>query len=61
MAKQFTFINLRTQKTLFETVEPNHVSFDDVAVKMKKETGIDPRITSHIEEKVRVVPDVERK
>lgn len=57
MAKQYTYINTKTGKVIFETVEPNYVSMDDVDKKVVAKTKKDPRLDPHIERQIRVVPD----
>ncbi len=56
MPKEFTYTNSRTGKVIFQSVEANYVSKDDVDHKVKAQTGQDPRLERHIIEcQIRVV------
>jgi len=55
MAKKFVYTDTKTHQIIFESIEPNYASIDDVDKKVLKETGKDPRILPHIERMIRVV------
>lgn len=57
MAKRFTYTDSKTGEVLFETVEPNYVSADDVDKKVVAKTGHDPRLNPFIERQIRVVQE----
>lgn len=57
MAKKFTYTNTKTQKVIFESIEPNYVSINDVDKKVLEKTGKDPRLLPYIERTIRVVKD----
>jgi protocatechuate 3,4-dioxygenase beta subunit len=57
MAKQYTYTDHKTGRVLFETVEPNFVSMEDVDKKAHKRTGRDPRLDPFVVRQIRVVPD----
>jgi len=44
MAKHYTYTDTRKGCTIFETVQPNYVSIEDVDKMVLQETGSDPRI-----------------
>jgi len=48
MAKEYTYTNSKSGKVIFQSVEENYVSKEDVDKKVLKETGQDPRLTRHI-------------
>jgi len=56
MSKKFTYTDTKTQKVIFESIEPNYISIDDVDKKVLTQTGKDPRILPYIERQIRVVP-----
>lgn len=60
MARKYTYIHAKTGKILFETVEPNYVSMEDVDKKMAAATKRDPRLDPFIERMVRVVADTQQ-
>ena len=58
MAKHFVYTNIKTNKVLFESKEPNYMSPEDVDRKVLESTGIDVRLQPHlIERRIRVVKD----
>lgn len=58
MARKYKYIDYRTQRTLYETTQPNHISSEDVDKMMLNKTGRDPRLErGTIERQIRVVPD----
>lgn len=59
MAKEFVYINIKSRKVLYRSIEPNYVSKETVDLKMKEKTGQDPRLERHtIECTIRIVNDV---
>lgn len=48
MAKKFVYTNAKNGRVLYQTVEPNYVSRDNVDIKMKQKTGTDPRLNPHL-------------
>lgn len=60
MAKKYTYTDFRTGRMIFETVELNYVSPEDVDKKVLAKTGRDPRLErATIQREIRVVPDKE--
>lgn len=57
MAKQYVYTDTKTNKVIFETVEPNYVSIEDVDKKVVSNTGIDPRLNPFIARQIKVVTD----
>lgn len=57
MAKKYTYTDEKTGKILFESVEPNYVSMDNVDLKVRDRVGRDPRLDPFINRQIRVVPD----
>jgi len=58
MAKHYTYTNTRQNKVIFETVQPNHVSINDVDIMVLETTGSDPRLNpAVIERSIRSVSD----
>ena len=57
MAKHYTYTNTKTNRVVFETVQPNHVSMDAVDVMVLNKTGVDPRLNRVIERAIRVVSE----
>jgi hypothetical protein len=58
MAKHYIYRNSKSNKTIFETVQPNYISMDDVDIMVLKETGTDPRLNpAVIQRSIRVVSD----
>lgn len=58
MARKYTYKNSKTGEVLFETVEQNYISAEDVDRKMVEHTKKDPRLDPFIERQVRVVYDI---
>lgn len=58
MARKYIYFQTKTGEVLFETIEPNHISMDDVDKKMIQATNKDPRLDPFIERQVRVVKEV---
>jgi len=61
MPRKYTYTHSKSGKVLFETVEPNYVSMEDVDKKMTAATKKDPRLDPFIERTVRVVGEAEAK
>lgn len=61
MAKKYTYLDIKSNTVIFETVEPNYVSPDDVVKKVIAETGYDPRLSPFIARQIRVVPEGKQK
>lgn len=57
MARKYTYHDSKTGKLLFETVEPNYVSMDDVDKKMAQSTKRDPRLDPFVMRQIRIVND----
>jgi len=58
MAKHYIYTNTRQNRIVFETVQPNYVSIDDVDMMVLKKTGTDPRLNPVlIECSIRMVSD----
>lgn len=58
MAKYYRYLDSKTKKVLFETVQPNYVNQNDVHQLVANKTKIDPRINpGAFEIFVRSVPD----
>jgi len=58
MAKHYVYRNIKTDKTIFETVQPNYISMDEVDIMVLKKTGTDPRLNpAVIVRSIHVVPD----
>ena len=58
MARHYIYKNTRLSRIVFETVQPNYVSIDDVDKMVLESTGEDPRLNpALIERVIRVVPD----
>lgn len=58
MAKKYTYTDFKTKRIIFETIQPNYVSPEDVDKKVLTKTGRDPRLEKgRIEREIRVVPD----
>ena len=58
MAKHYIYTNTRQNRTIFETVQPNYVSIDDVDKMVLDKTGDDPRLNPIlIKRSIRMVPD----
>lgn len=58
MARKYKYIDFKTQRTLFETVQPNHVSEDEVNEMFKKKTGRDYRLEKGvIDREIRIVKE----
>ena len=58
MARKYTYSDHKTKKVLFETIEPNYVSDDDVNVLFQKATGRDYRLEkARIDREIRTVED----
>lgn len=57
MAKLYTYTDHKTGKILFQTVEPNFVSMDDIDRKALEHTGRDPRLDPFMNRQIRVVSD----
>lgn len=61
MAKVFKYVDERTNKTLFETTEPNYMQIEDVDKKVIQKTGYDPRLNPWINREIRTVNDNEQR
>lgn len=48
MAKQYTYTLTKTGKVIYKSVEANYVSKETVDLKVKAETGHDPRLDRHL-------------
>lgn len=48
MPKKFTYTNLKTGRVIFESIEANYLSRDEVDQKVKEATGHDPRLLPHL-------------
>lgn len=46
--KEFTYKNIQTGKQIYQSVEENYISKEDVDKKVLNKTGQDPRLTKHI-------------
>lgn len=57
MSKKFTYTNTKTLKVIFESIEPNYISIEDVDKRVLEKTGKDPRILPYIERQIRVIQD----
>lgn len=58
MPKRYSYIDYKSNKTIFETVQPNHVSDDDVNAMFKEKTGRDYRLEKAlINREIRVVKE----
>jgi len=58
MAKHYTYTNTKRNKVVFETVQPNYVSTDDVAKMVLAKIGTYPRLAPALfERSLRVVDD----
>jgi hypothetical protein len=58
MAKHYTYTNTKRNKVVFETVQPNYVSTDDVDKMVLAKIGTDPRLApALIERSIRSVSD----
>lgn len=55
MAKQYTYTNTKNGKVIFESVEPNYVSIEEVDKKVVEKTGVDPRLDPFIHRRITVV------
>ena len=42
--RHYKYKDFHTNRIIFETVQPNHVSQEDVDAMVKKKTGRDPRL-----------------
>jgi len=58
MAKHYIYTNTREGRAIFETVQPNYISIDDVDRMVLEKTGTDPRLNPVlIERTIRMVSD----
>ena len=57
MAKKYQYFDSKSGKLLFETVEPNHVSPEEVDKKMFQVTKRDCRLDPFIQRQIRVISD----
>jgi len=58
MAKHYTYTNTKRNRVVFETVQPNYVSTDDVDKMVLTKIGTDPRLApALIERAIRMVAD----
>jgi len=58
MAKHYTYTNTKRNKVVFETVQPNYISTDDVDKMVLDKIGTDPRLApALIERSIRSVSD----
>ena len=58
VARHYIYTNTKKNRVIFETVQPNYVSIDDVDKMVVEKTGEDPRLNPVlIERTIRVVPD----
>lgn len=58
MAKHYMYKDLRSNRLIFETIQPNYVSIDTVDKMVLADTGHDPRLDpGRIERQIRVVSD----
>lgn len=57
MAKQYVYTDTKSGKVIFESVEPNYVSIEDVDKKVVSHTGHDPRLNPFISRQIKVVSD----
>ena len=57
MARKYVYTNTKTGKVLFETIEPNYVSMEDVDKKMTLKTKKDYRLDPFIERQISVVDE----
>ncbi len=58
MAKHYAYTNTRKNRIVFETVQPNYVSIDDVDKMVLEAIGTDPRLNpALIERAIRMVSD----
>lgn len=61
MPKKFTYTNLKTGRVIFESIEANYLSRDEVDQKVKEATGHDPRLLPHlISCEIRIVDENEK-
>lgn len=58
MAKHYIYTNTRQNRIVFETIQPNYVSINDVDKMVLDKTGTDPRLNPVlIERSIRMVSD----
>lgn len=55
MAKKYVYTDTKTGKVIYESVEENYVSIDDVDKKVVSKTGHDPRLNPFISRQISVV------
>jgi hypothetical protein len=60
MAKLFTYTNAKTGKVIFESVEPNYASIEEVDKKVLAATGQDPRLDPFISRQIRIDTKIKR-
>lgn len=48
MSKEYTYKHTSSGKVIYQSIEPNYVSKEDVDKKVLEKTGQDPRLTKHI-------------
>jgi hypothetical protein len=62
MPKEYTYRNIKTAQVIFQSVEANYVSKEQVDLKVREKTGHDPRLERHlIECQIRVINERETK
>lgn len=61
MAKKFTYVDTKSGNVVYETVEPNYVSIEDVDKKVVAKTGQDPRLNPFISRYVRAIGEKEER
>ncbi len=58
MAKHYIYTNTKQNRIVFESVQPNYISMDDVDKMVLKKTGTDPRLNpALIERSIHMVSD----
>jgi hypothetical protein len=58
MARKYKYTDFKTKRVIFETVQPNYVSDEDVDKMVLEKTGRDPRLErALIEREIRMVKD----